>query len=187
MDVQLEDVESGLAGHESTGEFCMINPEIIELSDEQIILKEGCLSIPEQNYEIRRPKYLTVKYKDLNNEGQMLKAGGWLARCIQHEIDHLNGILYIRHLSKLKYDIAMKKAQRVRGAMSNEDLELLRFYYEEGIDCTLTESEEEKEVKEEKETYLLRQPSQKRLAWEDLKKIREYLDANISKMIVSGK
>ncbi|CCF77912.1 N-formylmethionyl-tRNA deformylase [Wolbachia endosymbiont of Onchocerca ochengi] len=114
MDVQLEDVESGLAGHESTGEFCMINPEIIELSDEQIILKEGCLSIPEQNYEIRRPKYLTVKYKDLNNEGQMLKAGGWLARCIQHEIDHLNGILYIRHLSKLKYDIAMKKAQKVK-------------------------------------------------------------------------
>jgi peptide deformylase len=101
-------------GYQSTGSFCMINPEIIELFDEQVVLKEGCLSIPEQNYEIRRPKYLTVKYKDLNNEEQTLKASDWLARCIQHELDHLNGILYIRHLSKLKYDMAMKKAQKVK-------------------------------------------------------------------------
>nr|CAH7762795.1 unnamed protein product [Callosobruchus chinensis] len=96
------------------GKFCMINPEITELSGEQVILKEGCLSIPEQSHEIKRPKYLTVKYKNLNNEEQTLKASGWLARCIQHELDHLNGILYVRHLSKLKYDMAMKKAQKVK-------------------------------------------------------------------------
>ncbi len=114
MDVQLETIENGPAGYESTGKFYMINPEITELSDEQVILKEGCLSIPEQSYEIKRPKYLTVKYKDLNNEEQTLKASGWLARCIQHELDHLNGILYIRYLSKLKYDMAMKKAQKVK-------------------------------------------------------------------------
>nr|CAH7762790.1 unnamed protein product [Callosobruchus chinensis] len=104
MDVQPEKAE----------EFCMINPEITELSGEQVILKEGCLSIPEQSHEIKRPKYLTVKYKNLNNEEQTLKASGWLARCIQHELDHLNGILYVRHLSKLKYDMAMKKAQKVK-------------------------------------------------------------------------
>ncbi|WP_375603684.1 peptide deformylase [Wolbachia endosymbiont of Anurida maritima] len=101
-------------GYQSTGSFCMINPEITELSDERVVLKEGCLSIPEQSYEITRPKYLTVKYKDLDNEEKVMKASGWLARCIQHELDHLNGILYIRHLSKLKYDMAMKKAQKIK-------------------------------------------------------------------------
>ncbi|WP_265040187.1 peptide deformylase [Wolbachia endosymbiont (group A) of Trypoxylon clavicerum] len=114
MDIQLEIIENEPVGYESTGKFYMINPEITELSDEQVILKEGCLSIPEQSYEIKRPKYLTVKYKDLDNEEQTLKASGWLARCIQHELDHLNGILYIRHLSKLKYDMVMKKAQKVK-------------------------------------------------------------------------
>ncbi len=114
MDIQLEDIKGEPVGYESTGKFCMINPEITELSDEQVILKEGCLSIPEQSHEIRRPKYLTVKYKDLNNKEQTLKASGWLARCIQHELDHLNGILYIRHLSKLKYDMAMKKAEKFK-------------------------------------------------------------------------
>lgn len=101
-------------GYQSTGSFCMINPEITELSDELVILAEGCLSIPEQRYEIKRPKYLTVKYKNLNNEEKVLKANGWLARCIQHELDHLNGILYIRHLSKLKYDMAMRKAEKIK-------------------------------------------------------------------------
>ncbi|WP_168464038.1 peptide deformylase [Wolbachia endosymbiont of Ctenocephalides felis wCfeT] len=112
MDIQSEKDE--LAGYESTGKFCMINPEITELSDEKVIMKEGCLSIPEQSYEIERPRYLTVKYQDINSEEHTLKASGWLARCIQHELDHLNGILYIRHLSKLKYDMAMKKAQKVK-------------------------------------------------------------------------
>lgn len=101
-------------GYQSTGSFCMINPEITELSDELVILTEGCLSIPEQRHEIKRPKYLTVKYKDLNNGEQVLKANGWLARCIQHEQDHLDGILYIRHLSKLEYDIAMRKAEKIK-------------------------------------------------------------------------
>ncbi len=114
MDVQPEKAEEGPVGYESIGKFYMINPEITELSDEQIILTEGCLSIPEQSHEIKRPKYLTVKYKNLNNEEQTLKASGWLARCIQHELDHLNGILYIRHLSKLKYDMAMRRAQKVK-------------------------------------------------------------------------
>ncbi|MCA4775209.1 peptide deformylase [Wolbachia endosymbiont of Mansonella ozzardi] len=114
MGVQLKDIKGGPAGYESNGKFCMINPEITESSDEQIILKEGCLSIPEQSHEIKRPKYLTVKYRDLNNEERMLKASGWLARCIQHELDHLNGILYIRRLSKLKYNMAIKKAQKIK-------------------------------------------------------------------------
>lgn len=100
--------------YQSTGSFCMINPEIIELSKEHVVLTEGCLSVPEQSYEIKRPKYLTMKYRDLNYEEQLIKASGWLARCIQHELDHLNGILYINHLSKLRYDMAMRKAQKIK-------------------------------------------------------------------------
>ncbi|MGL9726588.1 MAG: peptide deformylase [Wolbachia sp.] len=114
MDVQSEKVEDELVGHDSVGKFYMINPEVTELSDEQVIMNEGCLSISEQSHEIKRPKYLTIKYKDLNNEKQTLKANGWLARCIQHELDHLNGILYIKHLSRLKYDMAMRKAQKIK-------------------------------------------------------------------------
>ncbi|MDG7056055.1 MAG: peptide deformylase [Wolbachia endosymbiont of Meromenopon meropis] len=114
MDVQLDSIEKGPVGYESNGKFCMINPEIIELSNEQTILKEGCLSVPEQSYEIKRSKYLTAKYRDLDNQKRILKACGWLARCIHHELDHLNGILYIRHLSKLKYDMAVKKSQKIK-------------------------------------------------------------------------
>ncbi|WFW29666.1 MAG: peptide deformylase [Wolbachia endosymbiont of Menacanthus eurysternus] len=112
--VHLKSTTHTPTGYKSSGKFCMINPRIIESSDEQVILEEGCLSIPKQSYEIKRLNYLTVKYRDLNNKEHTLKASGWLARCIQHEIDHLNGILYIKHLSKLKYDIAIKKAQKLK-------------------------------------------------------------------------
>ncbi len=78
MDIQLEDIKGEPVGYECTGKFCMINPEITELWDEQVILKKGSLSSPEQNHEIRLPKYLNVKYKDLNNKEQTLKASGCL-------------------------------------------------------------------------------------------------------------
>ncbi|OEY86745.1 peptide deformylase [Wolbachia pipientis] len=103
------------SGYQATGKsMTIINPEIVELSEEQIVLTEGCLSIPGQAYKIKRPKYLTLKYKDIDNTEQIIKATGWLARGIQHEFDHLNGILYIKYLSKLKYDMAIKKAQKVK-------------------------------------------------------------------------
>ncbi len=102
-------------GYQSVGgPFTIINPEIIELSAEQTILMEGCLSIPEQRYKIQRPSYLTLKYYDINNEEKIIKANGWLARCIQHEFDHLNGVLYIQYLSKLKHNMAMKKAKKIK-------------------------------------------------------------------------
>ncbi len=110
--------------YQSTGgPFCIINPQIIELSSETIILSEGCLSIPEQRSEIERPKYLTLKYLDYHGKQQVIKAQGWLARCFQHEIDHLNGILYIQHLSKIKYDMAMKKAQKIKNDYQNKQYE----------------------------------------------------------------
>ena len=86
-----------------------INPEIISTSEEQVSYEEGCLSIPNQFAEIKRPKRCHVKYLDYNGKKKDLKADGLLATCIQHEIDHLNGILFIDYLSKLKKDLILKK------------------------------------------------------------------------------
>ncbi len=86
-----------------------VNPEIISTSEEQVSYEEGCLSIPNQFAEIKRPNRCHVKYLDYNGRKKDLKADGLLATCIQHEIDHLNGILFIDYLSKLKKDLILKK------------------------------------------------------------------------------
>ncbi len=86
-----------------------INPEIIAESDDVAIYEEGCLSIPEYYEEVERPASVTVRYMDLDGKMQELDADGLLATCIQHEIDHLNGVLFIDHISKLKRDRCIKK------------------------------------------------------------------------------
>ena len=86
-----------------------VNPEIVSTSEEQVSYEEGCLSIPNQFAEIKRPNRCHVKYLDYNGRKKDLKADGLLATCIQHEIDHLNGILFIDYLSKLKKDLILKK------------------------------------------------------------------------------
>jgi peptide deformylase len=86
-----------------------INPEIVDGSDETSVHEEGCLSIPEYYEEVERPAVVTVKYLDLDGKAHEVKATGLLATCIQHEIDHLNGVLFIDHLSKLKRDRVVKK------------------------------------------------------------------------------
>jgi peptide deformylase len=88
----------------------MINPEIISLGENLEEREEGCLSIPGYNAKIKRPSSLKVKYTDENKKDKIIDADGLLATCIQHEIDHLNGILFIDHLSKLKREIILKKA-----------------------------------------------------------------------------
>ena len=88
----------------------MINPEIISLDENLEEREEGCLSIPGYNAKIKRPSSLKVKYTDENKKDKIIDAEGLLATCIQHEIDHLNGILFIDHLSKLKREIILKKA-----------------------------------------------------------------------------
>ncbi len=79
-----------------------VNPEIVWTSQTKCTFEEGCLSLPKQFAEIERPEKCHVKYLDQNGKEQLLKAEGLLATCIQHEIDHLNGILFIDYLSKLK-------------------------------------------------------------------------------------
>jgi peptide deformylase len=86
-----------------------INPEIVSSSDEKSVHEEGCLSIPEIYDDVERPAQVKVKYLDLEGEPQEIEANGLLATCLQHEIDHLNGVLFIDHLSKLKRDRITKK------------------------------------------------------------------------------
>ena len=86
-----------------------INPELVWTSDGKNIHEEGCLSIPEYYGDVERPAQVKVKYLDLDGKPHELEASGLLATCLQHEIDHLNGVLFIDHLSKLKRDRVLKK------------------------------------------------------------------------------
>ena len=87
----------------------MVNPEITQFSEENTILEEGCLSIPGHNAEVTRPIWVELRFLDTKGKEQQIKAEGLLAACIQHEIDHLNGVLFIDHISKLKRDIIWRK------------------------------------------------------------------------------
>jgi peptide deformylase len=86
-----------------------INPELISKSDEKSTHEEGCLSIPEYYQEVERPARVLVRYLDLDGDTHEVDAHGLLATCIQHEIDHLDGVLFIDHISKLKRDRVIKK------------------------------------------------------------------------------
>lgn len=92
----------------------LINPEIIWSSPKKEIMQEGCLSVPNQFAEIMRNSEVEVKYNDINMAEHKLKAKGLLAQCLQHEIDHTNGILFIDYLSKLKRDNLIKKLEKFR-------------------------------------------------------------------------
>ena len=87
----------------------VINPEIVWISDELNVYEEGCLSIPELYEEVERPALVKVRYTDLDGQAHEVEANGLLATCLQHEIDHLNGILFIDHLSRLKRERIIKK------------------------------------------------------------------------------
>jgi len=87
----------------------LINPEIISLSKNTSVYEEGCLSLPGHFAEIERPAECQIKFIDYNGKEKKLKANGLLATCIQHEVDHLNGVLFIDYLSKLKKDMIVKK------------------------------------------------------------------------------
>ena len=90
----------------------IINPEIVSQSKSLVSYEEGCLSIPNQFAEVERPNSCKIKFLNYNGKKKELQAEGLLATCIQHEIDHLNGILFIDYLSKLKKDIIIKKVKK---------------------------------------------------------------------------
>ena len=91
-----------------------VNPVILNKDKLKSTYEEGCLSVPDQFAEIDRPKNCDVEYLDYNGEKKFLKAEGLLATCIQHEMDHLEGILFIDYLSKLKKSIIIKKLSKLK-------------------------------------------------------------------------
>ena len=119
MDVPLENSE-GRIPEEGDPEYkkkklVLVNPEILELSQETKIHEEGCLSLPNQFAAVERPARVKIKFFNLEGQEETLETGGLLAVCIQHEIDHLNGILFIDHISRLKRErIEAKLAKELK-------------------------------------------------------------------------
>ena len=91
-----------------------VNPIIKNKNEKKAKYEEGCLSVPDQFAEIERPNTCDVEYLDYDGKKQLLKADGLLATCIQHEIDHLEGILFIDYLSKLKKSMIVKKLSKIK-------------------------------------------------------------------------
>lgn len=106
MDLSREDEEKA--------PICMANPEIIYESEQMSVMEEGCLSIPRQLAEVERPAIVRVKYLDYNGKPAELEAEGLLSHCVQHEIDHLNGTLFIDYLSSLKRNMIVKKVEKLK-------------------------------------------------------------------------
>ena len=92
--------------------YYLVNPRIVEASKEEVTYNEGCLSVPDIWEDVHRPARLTVEYTDEKGKTQTVTADGLLATCLQHEIDHLNGMLFIDHISRLKRSIALRKAAK---------------------------------------------------------------------------
>ncbi|MEP7453172.1 peptide deformylase [Phyllobacterium sp. SB3] len=90
-----------------------INPQVLWSSDERNVYEEGCLSIPDYYAEVERPKQVRVSYVDIDGKAHEVDADGLLATCLQHEIDHLNGVLFIDYISRLKREMVVKKFKKL--------------------------------------------------------------------------
>ena len=91
-----------------------INPKITCASEDMAVFEEGCLSVPEIWDDVERPARIKAEYLDRDGSKQLLEADGMLATCLQHEMDHLNGVLFIDHLSRLKRSMAIKKLTKAK-------------------------------------------------------------------------
>jgi peptide deformylase len=91
-----------------------INPRILWASDETTVVQEGCLSVPDIWEEVERPARIAAEFLDRDGTLRTVEADGLLSTCLQHEMDHLNGVLFIDHLSKLKRSIALRKVQKAK-------------------------------------------------------------------------
>jgi peptide deformylase len=94
--------------------YRMANPKVVRASEDARIMNEGCLSLPDYYADVERPDTVTVSYLDENDTPQMLEAEGMLATCIQHEIEHLDGVLFVDHLSLVKRNIILRKLQKAK-------------------------------------------------------------------------
>ncbi len=87
----------------------LVNPKVVAVSDAWATREEGCLSVPNQYADVSRPAWVTVRYHDLDGAQQQIEADGLLAACLQHELDHLDGVLFVDHLSALKRNMLLRK------------------------------------------------------------------------------
>lgn len=94
--------------------ICMANPEIVWVSDDDKLYEEGCLSVPDHYAEVARPRAVRVRYLDAQNEIREMDAEGLLATVLQHEMDHLDGVLFIDHLSSLKRNMILRKLLKTK-------------------------------------------------------------------------
>ncbi len=121
-DPDAEPVECEHDGHKHTHPATkkeprvFVNPEIVDPAEEMSTFNEGCLSVPEIYADVDRPATCTVKYQDLEGNHHVEHMEGMMATCIQHEMDHLEGIVFIDHLSRLKRNMALKKLKKIRQA-----------------------------------------------------------------------
>jgi peptide deformylase len=92
----------------------LANPELLWVSDELMLANEGCLSLPEHYADVERPKAIRLRYVDYQNEIRELEAEGLVATCIQHEMDHLDGVLFVDHLSAVKRGIILRKLAKAK-------------------------------------------------------------------------
>ncbi len=113
IDLQEKDEETGETIKEP---LVFINPEILEESKDLMVYNEGCLSVPEMYADVARPAVIRAKWLDRDGTEHVEEIDGLLATCLQHEMDHLEGILFIDHLSKLKRDMLLKKLVKLRKA-----------------------------------------------------------------------
>jgi peptide deformylase len=98
----------------------LANPEIVWASDEDAVFEEGCLSVPEHYAEVARPAAVRIRYLDYDDEIREMEASGLLATCLQHEMDHLDGILFIDHLTALKRNIILRKLLKAKKVAGKE-------------------------------------------------------------------
>ena len=115
LDIDREDTK--------TGPLLMANPEIVEASDEDVSYEEGCLSVPDHYSDVVRPAKVTVRYLDRDGKVQDLACDGLLATCVQHEIDHLDGVLFIDHISALKRNMILRKLLKARKERERDEAE----------------------------------------------------------------
>ncbi len=92
----------------------LVNPELVWASDDSVTMEEGCLSLPDQFAEVKRPSAVRLRYLDETGAEQEIAADGMLARCLQHEVDHLDGILFVDHLSALRRNMILRKLEKAR-------------------------------------------------------------------------
>lgn len=94
-------------------QYTIINPEIMKVSEVLAVTREGCLSVPQVNGDVSRPETISVRYRDIKGNYQEIHATGLLATCIQHEIDHLNGIVYVDRMKGLKRNMLLRKYDKI--------------------------------------------------------------------------